>query len=455
MSVTGTGWVFVFIGIYGLLFNKKFLYKCLVFFIPFSATAVINVGADGNGSAVQPFTFLGTLWLISLLIKKRGNSLRLIKLNKNDFNVILMLLVFSFVTLISLIMPVLINGKEVGNVTGSLNSSAPITFSFRNITQYIYLLFGVVMAIGFYFHNRTESNYAATLKIYSYSIMFVVFWGCVELFCFYKNLAFPSFIFNNSISGAAHGFGNFLDSEEVTKRISSVTVEASCLVQTVEVLLPFLITGFIKKKYIFNRTLDLLYIIVLYIFIIRTTSTLGIIGLGFISIWSLLFYLKTLDLKRKIIASVAFTFMLPIVLLVFYGLFHDIIEAAIFNKSDGYSSLERSGAVIDAWHTFLNHPLLGAGWGSVSSFDLFVSILSNTGIIGCLSLIAFLIFSIRNQLKADNIVYIKSNYKSSIILSFCTMIFSAIFSGFSFFFGFFWLTTGLMLVTGTNFYQKA
>jgi len=455
MSITATGFVFIILGLYGLVLNKKFLYEITIFFIPFSSTAVINVGSAENGSAIQPFMFLGLIWLTSIFVRKRKGFINSLEINKAELNSILLLLCFAFVTGLSLIMPVLINGKEMGNVSGDLYSSAPIIFSTRNITQYLYLLFGIAMAICLYIHNRDQDNYRRTLKVFSYSIIFVVSWGVLELFCYTINITYPSFIFNNSISRSAGGFETFLQSEEEsTKRISSVAVEPSVLVQNIVMILPFLIVGVINKKYIFNRNFDIFLIISLYIFIIRTTSSLGIICLVLITLISTIYYYRKLNLKRKIISILCSIFIFPIFAIISYSLFQEIIDAAVFNKSDTYSSLERSSATLEAWSSFLNHPILGVGWGSVSSFDLFVKILSNTGIIGCFFFLGFLYTSFKNQIMARNISYKASTYMSSVIMSFSILIFANIVTGFSFVFGFFWLAISLMMVTGTNFYKK-
>jgi len=454
MSITGTGIVFILLGLFGLIFNRKFLYDCFIFFIPFSATAIINIGSGDSGTAISPYLFLGPLWLISFCIYKIKTLSGFKGMNKAEISTILLLLGFAFIAFISLIMPVIINGSEMANVSGKLDTSDPIVFSTTNITQYIYLLFGIVMALALYLHNKDEDNYKHTIKIYAISILFVVFWGGIELFCYYKDITYPDFIFNNSISKYAGGFNGFLG-EGGTKRISSVAVEPSILVQSVFIIVPFLLFGLIKKQYIFNKYMDGFYLLLLYIFIIRTTSTVGVICLCVISILSLFFYLKSLSLKKRLVFISLSVFIVPVVILAIYYLFQDIIDQTLFGKSDTYSSLERLSAVYEAWGTFLTHPVLGTGWGSVTSFDLFVKLLSNTGILGALFFSAFLLKVLINQAKAKNAFYNDSFIKSAICISFCTLIFSNMINGFSFVFGFFWLITGLIMVTGTNFYKKA
>ncbi|SDP56716.1 O-Antigen ligase [Mucilaginibacter sp. OK268] len=451
MSITGTGIILMILGIYGLIFNVKFLYNITIFFIPFSATAIFNIGSGDNGSAIQPFMVLGSLWLVSLFIDKAKRFSKYKIVNKAELLALCLLTGFAIIALVSLIMPMKINGTEMGNISGQLDAIEPIGFSGRNITQYIYLLFGIIIAIGLYIHNKDENNYKNTIKVYALSIVFVVFWGVLELICYYKNITYPDFIFNNSISKSAGGFNGFLDDDAGTKRISSVAVEPSILVQSVEIFIPFLIMGIIKKRFIFNKISDTIFLLVLIAFIFRTTSTVGIVCLCFLIALSYLFYLRTLELKRRILFIMVSVFLIPVALLIMYGMFRNIIDQALFNKSDSYSGLERASAVIEAWKSFLNHPILGVGWGSVSSFDLFVKILSNTGLIGLALFVGFLWVAFSNQIKAKNVNYNKSIYRQAIIISFSTLIFSNIVSGFSFVFGFFWLATGLILVTGTKF----
>jgi len=454
MNITYTGIVIIILGLYGMLLSRKFLYDITIFFIPFSATAVINVGSDDNGSAIQPFMFLGMLWLICLVISNAKKNVINKPINKAEMRAILLLVGFAAIVLLSLVMPMKINGAEMGNVTGQLGTSDPISFSSKNITQYFYLIFGIIMAIGIYIHNKDEYNYKRTIKVYALSILFVMFWGGLELLCFYKNINYPDMIFNNSISKSAGGFKGVLD-EDGLKRISSVAVEPSILVQSVEVFIPFLIFGIIKKQYIFNRKWDILYLFLLYLFVFRATSSGGIICLMFLSMFSFLLCFKEFNIKKKVLIIISSAFLMPIILLIIYITFQNIINQMLFNKSDSYSSLERINAVFEAWATFLNHPILGAGWGAVTSYDLFVKILSNAGLLGLFFFLAFLIVLLINQYKTKNYFYNQSFIKPAILVSFCTLIVSNMISGFSFVFGFFWLATGLVLITGTNFQKQA
>ncbi|SDD96005.1 O-Antigen ligase [Mucilaginibacter pineti] len=447
MSVTGTGLVIIFIAFYAVIFSKKLLYELTIFFIPFSATAVLNFGEDGTGSAVQPFMFLGALWLATLFFSKVKNLGNGSVVNKIELKPIMLLIGFALVALLSLAMPLIINGDERGNVTGGLGLNDTITFSPRNISQYIYLLFGVVFAIGIYVHNKTKVNYLRTLKIYSASVFFVIIWGFVELYCNAVGLDYPAFLFNNSYNGNAAGYKFFTDPTAELKRISSVGIEPSVMVQSVVVIIPFFLFSVIKKNYIFSKWTDIGFIVLLYVFTIRTTSSSGILCLAFLTLLSLFFYFKDLPIKRKILLLISLAVLIPVIIAGTYWVFKDIIDKMLFEKSDSFSGLERLSSILDAWDTFLHHPILGAGWASVTSFDLFVKILSNTGIIGFVFFIGFLITTLINKFRVKAPSYQMAVINTAITISFCTIVFGNMINTFTFIFGTFWLISGLAIIT--------
>src|SRR5437762_4404654 len=100
------------LGVMLYLFAPQHLYTCMVFFLPFSGTAVANIGSAGAASGIQATIFFGALWMVKefpscwrirssdrqLLLRKPARQLGL----------------FLFVVILSLIMPVWIHGREIG-----------------------------------------------------------------------------------------------------------------------------------------------------------------------------------------------------------------------------------------------------------------------------------------------------------------------------------------------------
>lgn len=425
-----------------MLFNSRLLYVLTIFFLPFSATAVINIGLEGEGSAIQPYMFFGVLWL-TLYFMKTGSSG---KINRIEFKPILFLSLFAFIALISLFMPLYIHGTESGNVSGKLGEVMPINFSSKNITQYFYLLFGIVFSIALYFYNKDQDNYKRTLKVYGNSVIFVMVWGVLELTCSYLGISYPAVIFNNSYSSSAGGFQAILDGESGLKRISSVAVESSILVQSVAIFLPFLIMGQFDKIYYYSKRYDRIYIVLLVLFILRSTSTSGIISLLFLSMFFVLMYFRTLTYRKKLNFVVMLAIVVPLAGLTIFTVFNDFIQKTLLSKGESYSALERSSAIIGAWDNFLHYPLLGTGWGSVTSFDLFIRILSNSGVIGATFFILFLFHVIYNYKNSNVTLDQFGSYKKGTIISFILLIFMNAINGFSFTYGYFWLIIGISII---------
>jgi O-antigen ligase len=154
--------------------------------------------------------------------------------------------------------------------------------------------------------------------------------------------------------------------------------------------------------------------------------------------------------EERIIWFILVLLVILILVLGVYFLFTDIIESAILNKGDTASKLERSLSIESAWNNFLEYPLFGVGWGSVTSFDLFVRVLSNTGIIGGIIFIIFIFKIIKthlNQRKLSNNYLSVKNINPAVITSFIVIIFNNAVSGFTFQFGHIWFVFGLSYVT--------
>lgn len=450
MSITGTGIVMLLMGLYGLFFNRRFLYDISIFFIPFSATAVINIGVGDSGSAVSPYMFFGALWMLSFFVF-RSKQLVHFKVYRREAYTLVMLAAFTVVAMFSLVMPIIIAGSEWGNQSGKLDDMQPIVFTSKNVTQYIYLLFGVVYTICIYIHNKEISNYTHTIKVYIWSVLFVMLWGGLELICFYRGITYPDFIFNNSISPSAGGFSGVLADE--TKRISSVALEPSILVQSVIIAGPFFLFGVIRKVYVFNKWIDSFCFFLLVLFIIRTTSTGGIIGLAVLFAMSFYYYFKQLSIARKLVLVTATAIIVPVMMIIIYALFQEMIDQILFNKADTYSGLERLSAVLAAWENFKRHPLLGTGWGSAGSFDLFIKLLANCGIFGCLFFTLFIILVLFNQ--ATNHAPPKPQMlKICITIAFVTLVIGNAINGFSFVTGYFWLVSGLAIISVFDKYES-
>ena len=80
-----------------------------------------------------------------------------------------------------------------------------------------------------------------------------------------------------------------------------------------------------------------------------------------------------------------------IFLLNYFEYLNLLINFFFLTKLTSDSGLERMDSISHAWASFLDSPLLGVGWASVTSFDLWVLLLSNVGTLGCVAFAIFLV----------------------------------------------------------------
>ncbi|HUB65692.1 MAG TPA: hypothetical protein VL996_14815 [Methylocella sp.] len=111
---------------------------------------------------------------------------------------------------------------------------------------------------------------------------------------------------------------------------------------------------------------------------------------------------------------------------------YDLIDGTIFKKMDTTSYVERTGWTTAALHAFFATDGLGVGIGSARTSDWFVSVLSNTGIIGAVFLSCFFLrlFFLRSRSEDSRITEFITGLKFSLLPWFVTMAVSATTSDF-------------------------
>jgi O-antigen ligase len=130
--------------------------------------------------------------------------------------------------------------------------------------------------------------------------------------------------------------------------------------------------------------------------------------------------------------------------------FRTIVIDSVFSKSSSYSALERLKTIQNGWSYFLQYPLLGVGWGSVTSHDLVVKLLANIGVLGLLSF-AVVIMWLASRLyrgirqRRDDVALTQMVWLLSLIM----LIFMNAISEFAYVLGHFWLILGVSMSCAT------
>jgi len=129
----------------------------------------------------------------------------------------------------------------------------------------------------------------------------------------------------------------------------------------------------------------------------------------------------------------------------------DVVKSALLNKSSSGSGLERLMTIQLAFGYFQKFPILGIGFGSATSHDLIVKLLSNIGIVGTLLFFAAILSILRaNWRRVDSLVAPASLSRSAWLLSLAVFVFTSVLIEFPLVFGNFWLILGMAIATSAD-----
>src|ERR1700722_4394156 len=307
----------------------------MVFFLPFSATAVVNVGSGDTASGVQATIFLGGLWMATELprfLAAKDSSSR-----ENLYAPSSQLRWFVIIAMLSLIMPVWINGRVYVDDSEYANglSNAPLVFTARHITQLLYLVYGVLLAILVAFKNSELPQLIRSVRIFLISAIFVSLWGFMQLFCSLLHVTYPAFIFNSSATGSALGYLEELEDVGIT-RVSSVATEPSMFAACMLIALVFALFAVTRKQPVISKGWDRFAVAIIFGALVISTSTIAYAGLAVVSVLYL-FSLRHLRVVRRkhVIVLLAIAGLLGLTVALFPPA-QDIFTSLIVGKGESY-----------------------------------------------------------------------------------------------------------------------
>jgi O-antigen ligase len=128
--------------------------------------------------------------------------------------------------------------------------------------------------------------------------------------------------------------------------------------------------------------MDLLILLFLVIALVATGSASGIIG-AFVALVVALFlgWRMRVNVLRSTVVFFAFMLLVALVWLLNFEV-QVFVEKFMIYKLDTDSGVERLRSVAASWQIFESTPIFGGGWGSVTSDDLVVRLMSNVGLVG-------------------------------------------------------------------------
>ena len=361
MHLTLIGTILIPLGIYAYFFAPNLLYVGTIFLLPFSATAIINFGFMDATKSIQAMFYFGTLWMLSAGPGALKHS-RVWRSRQMQTSV-RRLRFFMLVVWLSLLMPIWINGGlTVEPYEPGTLEAGPLRFTSRNITQTMYLAFGVLLTLFIASKNSNFGELKKTIRIFLMSSFFVSCWGMLQWFCYRAGFTYPAFIFNTSLVESATGYTETLEDLGIT-RVSSVATEPSMFAQFSLIALVFAIFAVASGRVVISKLWDRAVLFVIVLVLLMTTSTTAYVGLAMVVPVSLigLWYLRRL--KPRFVALVGLA-----ILAMFIGYMHSslaqaIADQMILSKAETGSGLARLTSILLAFSYFLRYPVLGVGWG--------------------------------------------------------------------------------------------
>jgi hypothetical protein len=451
--MTPLGYILLPLGVAGLLVSPRWLYRLFVFWTLFSATSVLNVGEAQNGSAVQVWMFFGALWILRLGLERV--SLFSFSIDNRLKRTSFWMIAFLVVATISLVMPVLIDGSLLIAAPTFEGDPTPLVLTGHNITQLLYLIFGGTLAICVAHANLTDDNREETERVILYSGIFLACWGIFQFLCNITGLPYPDFLLNNSGSASGQGFRQALKDIGV-QRVSSAAVEPSVLAQALLSLLPLTLPAWLKRGFVFSRRRDRLIALLFVVVLILSTSSVAYVGLAILGLTYVVYSVRTGRFtKRKAIAVFVPVGILATaivaVAIISVPFVSQIADSVLLSKASSGSAIERAMTISYAFGYFQKYPILGIGWGSATSHDVIVKLLSNVGIVGTV-VFFWGIFSIvrsnwRRISRGNSPLELS---REAWLMSLVSFVLTSVLIEFPLPFGNFWLIIGMSMATAAT-----
>ncbi len=440
MTVPITGVLIIIAGVFFFFFAPEYLYAAMIISIPFSATAVANVGWGGTEKGVSAWLFLGALWVLRQTVSgvPPWRTAGWFASRRARWG----LLAFLGAVVASLSVPLLLNGTAwVQDPMVASNETTSLRFGMYNVTQTAYLAFGVLLAIFAASENCRSARLFYTLKLYVGSCAFAAAWGLFELWCDVSGRAYPAYIFNTNAGESALGYMEVLDmAEGSVTRISSVALEPSVLAQ--ELLLAFvvLLVCLGLRRSLLGKRWDYAVLVLIATTLLASTSSTAYTGILAALVVAVVALSRAGKPWKLYLALAGIAVAAGALLTAAVPLAGQIVDMMVLSKFETGSGFERLHSVELAAQDFMRYPLLGTGWHTVNSMDLMFLILANTGLVGLIAFAYFLLPVLRGLWMSAR----EGKFAGVVLLSgVALMVLLAEAAGLTYAAGYIWLVFGL------------
>lgn len=395
----------VLITVIVLLSGKiRFAYFALSFFAPFTATSAINITGEGEaGSGISVSWLIMVCLIIYYYARGNGGSIKL-KFSAYIFKKINILIFGYWIFCLLSLLALYLNFIDYSGYDDFVFKSPG--FDNSNLVRFLFFSVGLLFAVKFS-KRATNKDVVRILDSFIWGTTAACMLGLID---YLTNIHIAANLFNTNISKYAQGY-------TAEGKISGPAVEPSLLVQVVGVSLAMSIPkinlsphcSIFKQKKIFG----LIFVQFL---------TLALSG-AFTSVPVLIaLVVQAFFSFRRLLHKWLLIFLVLLILIPYL--------TTLSEKLSTFSGLERVGSVLMAYDFFLKSPILGYGFSEITSHDLLINSLSNTGVIAT-GLLLMIVWKVAYSAFGLNNSNNQSYAKQAGLWSFLNLVIVMSFSGFS------------------------
>lgn len=403
--MTSTGIVFT-IGIFLSQLKEKYLIYLLIIASLFQAASAINF----NNTGVPIYSFVQILVLSIFIFKQVFYTKNPLKYQVSHEEKIIysLLALFYFIAVLgALNLPIMFNGLPVFNpkfgidAQYGIGNQIALTFSISNIAQVIYLSLNV-MTFFIIVNYAKKANFKEIKKL----LLTLVY--IASFFAFYQVLSFTvfdsSFIDNFLYNNPSYFIGNE-QQYSLFHRINGTFLEPSL---AGSFFAAFSASFFTIHKY--YKSEFILFFVTLFFLLLSTSSN------GYVTLTLTLLFIYTIKFfymisQKKHLVSISNLKLIAFILILFlfiFIIFSDkiiaVLNFVIMSKGDSDSFLHRMFADKYAFDVLFQTYGLGTGLGSNRPSSFIPYLFSNTGVVGTLLFLSFVLAIFKYSIK-----YISNN----------------------------------------------
>jgi O-antigen ligase len=128
-----------------------------------------------------------------------------------------------------------------------------------------------------------------------------------------------------------------------------------------------------------------------------------------------------------------------------------LVNTLLLSKASSGSGIERAMTIAYAFGYFQKYPILGIGWGSATSHDVIVFLLSNVGVVGTVVFFCMILSIVRSNWQKISSRNSPLELSTEVwMMSLVAFVLTSIFIGFPMVFGNFWLVLGMSMATAAS-----